>query len=1184
MQRFARLARLPEVAAGRRMRTSLFNPRWLLLAMLSSAATWAGIHHKPLKTVRGDGVEVRRGAAWVGDRVMPEFAVAALGEAAPVAPWRPGDPIREVPRQFYGDVARVPVRPANPTVPIDALAVLQRDQDDARQPSAFATPLFNVAGQAYSGVMPPDPAGDVGTTHYVQAINGNSGALYRIYDKSGAAVTGTLSLEALGMGGACASGAGDPIVLFDELANRWLLTEFSSNAGRSVCIYLSQYADPTVSQTWTRYVVQMPSFPDYPKYGVWPDAYYLGTNEAPTGAEIYALDRAGMLAGLPIATQRFVAPALPGFGFQVLQPVDLDGAALPPAGAPGVFLRHRDDEAHDPGANHPSADRLELFELAVDWSAPANSTLTGPIPVAVSEFSSDINGLSSFNGFAQPSGQKLDPLREQVMFRPAYRAFGTFEQIVGNFTTDIDGADTGGVRWFELRRSGGPAHAWRLYQEGTLALGDHVDRWMGAVASDQDGNLGLAYSAVRDTTHSPPNHAGVPAGLRFSGRLDGDTVDVMTLGESLLVAGTGSQSGNRWGDYQAMSVDPADGCTFWFTGAHVAAGQWATRIAGLRHDRCGTPQFMLNAADLRFGICTSTLPRQLALDVDVLARNGFAGPVALQFGALPPGVSGLLAPTSVAAPGTSSATLDLTAGVPTGRHVVPIVGTAGALTKTFAVRLDIVAGAVELLAPADAATGVDAVPTFVWAGDGDTTQYRLEVANDAAFLDIVYAATVSGTRHVPANPLAYDRQYYWRVRRLDGSCAAALSASRMFVTRADPAQCPGGSAAVIVFSDPVEPALPGWVVSELPSQGAPGWSESGLRPHSPTRAWFGSDSAVSTEQRLDSPSIDIPVGSTSTILRFSHAYDLEDSSATECWDGATLDVSANAGGSYAPVPGASIVVGNDMRTITAAATGHPLGPGRSVWCGSAPTHRPVVALLGNLSGQTLRLRFRVGTDTMIATEGWHVDDVQVLACMPATEASTTTLTSTSNPSVHGQEVVLTATVGGGATVPTGSVEFRRDTTLLGVSPLSAGVASWPLGPLATGSHAYSATYAGDATYLGSGDGLTQVVDRAATQLALSAAPNPSVQGDPVVVSASLSVLSPGAGTPTGPISVVASGGSQCSISLPAQASCMLSFDDEGAQTVDASYGGDAHFESSVAPTIDHVATPSGLMFRDGFEQ
>lgn len=1164
------------------MRMSLYTRGCLLLAMLSSAAVLAGTHHKPLKTVRDDGVEVRRGAAWVSERVAPEFAVAALADAAPVAPWRPGDPIREIPRQLFGAAAAM--APANPVSPFDPLATLQHGYRAARGPEGFATPVLNVAGQGYTGVVPPDPAGDVGTSHYVQAINGNSGALYRIYDKSGVAVTGTLSLEVLGMGGACANGAGDPIVLFDELANRWVLTEFSSTAGRSVCIYLSQFADPTIAQTWTRYVVQTPSFPDYPKYGVWPDAYYLGTNESPTGAEIYALDRAGMLAGLPIATQRFVAPALPGFGFQVLQPVDLDGVTPPPAGAPGVFVRHRDDEAHDPAANHPNADRLELFELAVDWTTPANSTLTGPIPVAVSEFSSDINGLSSFNGFAQPSGQKLDPLREQVMFRPAYRSFGSFEQIVGNLTTDVDGADTGGVRWFELRRTGGPAQPWQLYQEGTLALGDYVDRWMGAIASDQDGNIGLAYNAVRDTTHAPPNDAGVPAGLRFSGRLDGDAVDVLSLGESDLVAGSGSQSGNRWGDYQAMSVDPADGCTFWFTGGYVNAGQWATRIAGLRHDRCGTPQFMLNTADLRFGLCASDLPRQLALDVDVLARNGFGGAVALQFGPLPPGVTGTFAPTSVAAPGASNATLDVPASVPLGRHVVPIVGTSGALSKTFAVRLDVVAGEVELLAPAASVTGVDAVPLFVWSGGGDTTQFRLEVANDADFLDLVYAATVNGTSHVPTTALAYGRQYYWRVRRENGSCVGALSPPRMFVTRTDPAQCPGGTAAVVVFDDPIEPALPGWVVTELPGQGAPGWSEGTLRPNSPTRTWFGSDSAVSTEQRLDSPPIGIPVGSTGTIVRFSHAYDLEDSSPSECWDGATIDASSDGGVSYAPVPGASIVVGNDMRVITAAASSHPLGAGRSAWCGSALTHRPVVAWLGDLSGRSLRLRFRLGTDTMVATEGWHVDDVQVLACVPATEASATTLSSSSNPSVHGQQVVLTATVNGDADIPTGSVEFRRGTSLLGVSALSGGVAHLSLAPLATGSHGYSATYSGDATYLGSSGSLTQVVARAATQLQLSAAPDPSVQGDPVTVSALLSVLPPGAGTPGGSITVTASGGNGCSISLPGQTSCVLSFDEAGAQTIDASYGGDADFDASVAPTLDHVSIPSGLIFRNGFEQ
>lgn len=1163
------------------MRSKWPNRLMWLSIMMIGGTTWAGNAYRPVQTSRADGVEVRRGASWVSEPVAPDFVVAALGELASVAAWRPGDPIREVPRQFFGPAARpVPV-PANPASRIDVLAATQAGMHPLRLPEAFATPLVNVAGQGFSGVLPPDPAGDIGSTHYIQAVNGNGGALYRIYDKTGTAVTGALSMEVLGAGGACASGFGDPIVLFDDIANRWLLTEFSSTAGRSLCIYLSEFADPTILQTWTRYVVQTPSFPDYPKYGVWPQAYLVGSNEAGAGAEIYALDRAKMLAGLPIVTQRFIAPELPAFGFQVLQPIDLDGPSLPPAGAPGLFIRHRDDEVHDAGANDAEADRLELFELDVDWIAPANSTLVGPIPVPMSEFSSDLNGLSSFNAFAQPSGQKLDPLREQVMFRPAYRAQGPFEQIVGNFTTDVDGADTGGVRWFELRRSGGIAQPWQLYQEGTVALGDHIDRWMGAIALDRNGNIGLAYSAVRDTTHAAPDQTGVPAGLRFAGRRDGDPVDVMTSGETSLVAGNGSQAAERWGDYHAMSVDPADGCTFWFTGEYVNGSSWATRIGGLRHDSCGAPQFMLNAAEMRRSFCAATLPQTWTLGLDVIAQNGFSGQVEFQSGTLPSGITVGFAPTLVSAPGSTAATLHLGTTVPSGRHAISLIATSGSSSKTFGVRLDVVDGAVAQLAPADQAMGVGIAPAFVWSGGGDTRQYLLQIARDLAFADVVYSATVDGTVHVPALALSHITQYYWRVQRVDGSCAGAWSAVRMFVTMADPEQCPGGTTESIVFSDPVEPAQPGWTVAELPSQGAPGWSEATTRPNSPTRSWFGSDAAASTEQRLDTPSIAIPEGSTGTIFRFSHAYDLEDNSATDCWDGAALDWSNSNGASYAPLPGASLKTDAYTRTITASAGSNPLGPGRAVWCGTALTHHPVVADLGNQSGKSLKLRFRLGSDAVMAAEGWHVDDIVVKACTPATHPTATTLTSSNDPSVHGQTVNLTATVGGNVGTPTGTVEFRDGTDLLGVVALSGGSATFGTSTLGTSVHDLSATYSGDATYLGSNGTDAHVVTRAATLLGIAAMPDPSLQGLPVAVAATVTAAAPGAGVPTGHIVVSATHSSGCTILLPAT-TCALVFDTGGMQSISATYEGDTNFEASAAAAIPHQSIPE-LLLRDGFE-
>ena len=219
-----------------------------------------------------------------------------------------------------------------------------------------------------TGVFPPDPTGDVGGGYFVHVYNGGGGALITIYNTAdGSVAAGQFSMDGLGSGGPCAQGLGDGVVVFDQLAQRWLLTEFSGHAATRSALYLSDGDNPVVT-TWTRYTFNTPSFPDYPKYGVWPDAYYVGANEGPA---VYALDRASMLAGLAATLQRKAVPRLNGLGFQMLPPASVFGSTPPPAGAPGIFIRDNDDERNNPGSNDPNHDFLELFTLTVDWVTPA---------------------------------------------------------------------------------------------------------------------------------------------------------------------------------------------------------------------------------------------------------------------------------------------------------------------------------------------------------------------------------------------------------------------------------------------------------------------------------------------------------------------------------------------------------------------------------------------------------------------------------------------------------------------------------------------------------------------------------------------------------------------------------------------------------------------------------------------
>lgn len=457
----------------------------------------------------------------------------------------------------------------------DSLLNLQLNATSIIPSHAFTTPDLNFDGAEFSGVRPPDTVGDAGPNHYIQMINDISGSIVNIYDKNGTTLAGPFNLQSLWTGsGNCSSGRGDPIVLYDRLADRWLLSEFASS-GNYLCVYISQTSNP-VSGGWFLYEFPTPEFPDYPKYGVWPDAYYVSTNEL--SPAVYAFDRAQMLTGAPATSQRFEATILAGFGFQALIPSDHDGSTPPPTGMPNYFMRHRDDEVHNAGANDPANDFLEVWEFHVDWTNPLNSTFTKTADIEVSEFDSDLCGLFSFECFPQPGTlTKLDPLREVIMWRLQYLNFGSHETMVGNFVTDIDGTDHGGIRWFEIRKTG--IGNWTLQQEGTFAP-DSAHRWMGSIAMDKDGNIALGYSV---------SSISVFPSIRYTGRMASDPAGIMTQGETTIINGSASQtSSTRWGDYSSMNVDPADDCTFWYTNEYVSsAGQWQTQIASFKFDTCG---------------------------------------------------------------------------------------------------------------------------------------------------------------------------------------------------------------------------------------------------------------------------------------------------------------------------------------------------------------------------------------------------------------------------------------------------------------------------------------------------------------------------------------------------------------------------------------------------------------------
>ncbi|MGB1251556.1 MAG: hypothetical protein ACPG8W_13145, partial [Candidatus Promineifilaceae bacterium] len=280
--------------------------------------------------------------------------------------------------------------------------------------------------------------------------------------------------------------------------------------------------------------------------------------------------RAKMLVGDPSANY-----VKHGGQTNLLLPADLDGATQPPANAPGLFYTYKDN-ARTP--HNVSTDRIEVYELDVDWSVPSSSfNLVASINVSPFEYT--VCGYFNFNCVRQlGTTRRLDTVSEWPMFRFPYRNFGTHEALVGNFTVGGGTGNAGGaIRWFELRRTSGN---WELHQEGTLDFNDGNDRWLGSIAQDRYGNIALAYS-VSSNNISPS--------LRYTMREASDPLGTMG-NEQTIIEGGGSQTGNnRWGDYSHLSVDPKDDCSFWFTSEYYdvsATSGWNTRIGVFRSQQC----------------------------------------------------------------------------------------------------------------------------------------------------------------------------------------------------------------------------------------------------------------------------------------------------------------------------------------------------------------------------------------------------------------------------------------------------------------------------------------------------------------------------------------------------------------------------------------------------------------------
>jgi len=417
---------------------------------------------------------------------------------------------------------------------------------------------------------PPDTNGAVGATQYVQWVNTD----FAVFNKSTGAIVAGFPKPGnapwAGFGGGCeTNNDGDPIVQYDKLANRWILTQFSvSTTPYLQCVAVSTTSDAT--GTYNRYAFSYGNtqFPDYPKLGVWPDGYYISYNifnngSTFAGSKVCAFDRAKMLNGQAATQQCFQLST----SFGGLLPSDLDGLTAPPTGSPNFFLNFGNNS-------------LNLWKFHVDFTTASNTTLTGPRNIPVAIFTPACSGGGAC--IPQPgTNQKLDSLADRLMYRLAYRNRSGVESLVVNHSVSVGNNrrnQVTSVRWYELRNPNG---ATSVFQQGTLATSDGIHRWMGSIAMDKAGNMALGYSASSSSL--------LPS-IRYTGRLVTDVLGTMQT-ETVIQAGGGSQLPNlsRWGDYSAMTVDPVDDCTFWFTSEYLKSSgtfNWSTRIASFKFSGC----------------------------------------------------------------------------------------------------------------------------------------------------------------------------------------------------------------------------------------------------------------------------------------------------------------------------------------------------------------------------------------------------------------------------------------------------------------------------------------------------------------------------------------------------------------------------------------------------------------------
>ncbi|MEO7539288.1 MAG: carboxypeptidase regulatory-like domain-containing protein [Pyrinomonadaceae bacterium] len=918
-----------------------------------------------------NGPVLRAAAAFASSPPVRSFSKQSnSGRSATGSP-RPRE-VREV-----GGIGQTPVYPPSTH---DGDGSLARPNGLTMPPPAISfNGLSNYDNiDAYNAVIiPPDMIGDIGPNHYVQAVN----ALVRVFDKSGNALTPPFKMSQLfaPLGTPCSQrNDGEPVVLYDPLADRWMVSQYCNNFPPfRQMIAISKTGDPTGGYFVYEYVMPGIKLNDVAKFGVWPDGYYMSTEEF-TGADfsgtgMFAFDRSKMLAGDPTAAYIYFSRPSPGTArLGNLLPADLDGIRPPPKGAPNVFTGYTATEYGD------AQDAITLFDFHPDFADPSSSYFTerpeSPVPVAAFDPTSP-EGRADIT---QPApGERLDANSDRLNYRAAYRNLGDTESIVVNQTVRLSvDPYRAGVRLYELRRSGG---AFAVAQQSTIGNATS-SRWIGSAAQDHLGGLAVGYNVVSDVKQP---------WIVYTGKAAGDPTGTIR-NEQTLINGTGVQKafGWRWGDYSGMSVDPVDDCTFWMTGQYYTLESqqfsdftWLTRIGAFKFPECtAAPRAIIT------GRVTNALTGLPIANARVTARessrssdgNGAYGNMAVL-------------------PGSYT----VTASAAGYRSESFVVNAAEGLTivQNFSLQPIPV-----LVTTATALSSESCGPNGA-PDPGETVTIAVTLRNTGALpaTNLIASILTGGGVIAPGPPQTYGampvngpgvtREFSFTVDPAV-PCGSRITltlvlfdGTQVLGTVAIPLQT---GTPKVAFSEKFDRTsfgfLPArWTRSSANGQGLPdtarNWRVSAARSRSVSKSAYSPDPIQVGLNEMVTPAFVLTTGAAR--LTFANWYDLETTFLrNRRYDGSVLEIRIGSGEWQDIVAAGGVFESGGYDGPIDACCQNPLA-GHNGWSGRSGINQTAefittaVKLPGSVAGQLIQVRWRVGTDVGGFREGQYIDDLLV---------------------------------------------------------------------------------------------------------------------------------------------------------------------------------------------------------------